>query len=182
VCVPPCYVSLAASLLRETGVPVCTVVGFPHGNSDSSIKAAGAERAVEAGASEIDMVLNVGLLKSGRLEEVEDDIRTTVKAVSARGLVKVILECALLTEEEKVVACILAQQAGADFVKTSTGFAAGGATLEDVALMRRVVSKTMGVKAAGGIRTRAQAEKFVAHGATRIGASASVSIVAQKGK
>ncbi len=180
VCVPPCFVSLAAALLRRTDVRVCAVVGFPHGSSHSEVKAAEAVRAVRDGATEVDMVLSVGLLKSGRFDDVEDDIRGTTQAAKAAGphvLVKVIVECALLTDEEKVIACVLAQNAGADYVKTSTGFAEGGATLADVALMRRVVGKDMGIKAAGGVRTKEQAMGLVARGATRIGASASVAIV-----
>ncbi len=181
VCIPPCYVPLAVAQLRDSDVRVCTVAGFPHGNSHTDVKAAEAERAVHDGVSEIDMVLNVGLLKGGQYEAVEQDIRATTTAAKAAGsnvVVKVILECALLTNEEKVIACILAQNAGADFVKTSTGFAKGGATLADVALMHRVVGKKMGIKAAGGIRTREQAMGLIEHGATRIGASASVAIVA----
>ena len=180
VCVPPCYVGLAAELLRGTDVRVCTVVGFPHGSSHSEVKAAEAARAVRDGATEVDMVLNLGLLKSSRYDDVEDDIRATVQASKAAGshvVVKVILECALLTDEEKVIACVLSQNAKANFVKTSTGFAAGGATLADIALMRRVVGREMGIKASGGVRTKEQAKSLVARGATRIGASASVAIV-----
>ena len=181
VCVPPCYVRLAVAQLRGTDVRVCTVVGFPHGNTYAEVKAAEAARAVQDGALEVDMVLNVGLLKSGQYDAVESDIRVTVRAAKAAAdgvVVKVILECALLSDEEKVIACVLAQNAKADYVKTSTGFASGGATLADVALMRRVVGKGMGIKAAGGVKTRDEAARFVSRGATRIGASASVGIVA----
>lgn len=186
VCVNPCYVPLAAELLAGTPVAVCTVIGFPLGANDTATKAGEAERAVRAGATEVDMVLNIGLHKSGRYELVEKDIRAVVEAARSsrrggagaqRALVKVILETALLTDEEKVIACVLAQNAGADFVKTSTGFSKAGATTVDVAMMRRVVGERMGVKASGGVRSLEDAEKMVAHGATRIGASASVAIV-----
>jgi deoxyribose-phosphate aldolase len=173
-------------LLAGTPVAVCTVIGFPLGANDTATKAGEAERAVRAGATEVDMVLNIGLHKSGRYELVEKDIRAVVEAARSsrrggagaqRALVKVILETALLTDEEKVIACVLAQNAGADFVKTSTGFSKAGATTVDVAMMRRVVGERMGVKASGGVRSLEDAEKMVAHGATRIGASASVAIV-----
>ncbi|WP_054685897.1 deoxyribose-phosphate aldolase, partial [Rhodothermus marinus] len=158
VCVNPCYVPLAAELLRGSEVAVCTVVGFPLGANRTAIKAAEAEQAIRDGAAELDMVLNIGFLKSGRLQEVLEDIRAVVDVARAarppagrdRILVKVILETALLTDAEKETACRLALEAGADFVKTSTGFAGGGATVEDVALMRRVVGDRMGVKASGG--------------------------------
>ena len=185
VCVNPCYVPLAAELLRGSEVAVCTVVGFPLGANRTAIKAAEAEQAIRDGAAELDMVQNIGLLKSGRLREVLEDIRAVVEVARAarppagrdRILVKVILETALLTDAEKETACRLALEAGADFVKTSTGFAGGGATVEDVALMRRVVGDRMGVKASGGIRTRAQAEALVAAGASRLGTSAGVALV-----
>jgi len=186
VCVNPCYVRLAARLLSGSGVAVCTVLGFPLGASASSVKAAEATEAVNDGATEVDMVMNLGMLKSGRHEFVENDIRGVVEAARAassslpgaqRVLVKVILETALLTDEEKVVASVLAKNAGADFVKTSTGFSKGGATAADVALMRRAVGPRMGVKASGGVRSREDAENMMAHGATRIGASASVAIM-----
>jgi len=185
VCVNPCYVPLAAELLQGSEVAVCTVVGFPLGANRTTIKAAEAEQAIRDGAAELDMVLNIGLLKSGRLREVLEDIRAVVEVARQappppgrdRILVKVILETALLTDAEKETACRLALEAGADFVKTSTGFAGGGATVEDVALMRRVVGDRMGVKASGGIRTRAQAEALVAAGASRLGTSAGVALV-----
>ncbi|ACY47949.1 deoxyribose-phosphate aldolase [Rhodothermus marinus] len=185
VCVNPCFVPLAAELLQGSEVAVCTVVGFPLGANRTAIKAAEAEQAIRDGAAELDMVQNIGLLKSGRLREVLEDIRAVVGVARAarppagrdRILVKVILETALLTDAEKETACRLALEAGADFVKTSTGFAGGGATVEDVALMRRVVGDRMGVKASGGIRTRAQAEALVAAGASRLGTSAGVALV-----
>jgi len=176
VCVSPVWVPLAAEALRGASTAVCTVIGFPHGAQRSPVKAFETEVAVRDGASEIDMVIGIGRLKSRRYEEVEDDIQAVVGAAGGQT-VKVILETALLTDEEKVVACVLAQNAGADFVKTSTGFASGGATAADVALMRRVVGDRMGVKASGGIRTLEDAQQMVEHGATRIGASASVAIL-----
>lgn len=178
VCVNPCYVELAAERLTGSAVAICTVIGFPLGASRSETKVREAELAAADGAGEVDMVLNVGMLKSGRYDIVESDIRAVVRAVRSNGVkTKVILETALLTDEEKVIACVLAQNAGADFVKTSSGFAAGGATALDVALMRRTVGQTMGVKASGGIRSAEDALKMIAHGANRIGASASVAIV-----
>jgi deoxyribose-phosphate aldolase len=184
VCVNPCYVPLAAGLLAGSDVAVCTVVGFPLGATTAAVKAYEAEQAVTDGATEIDMVINVGMLKSGRYEFVEEDIRAVVDVCrkaeqpgAASVISKVILETALLTEQEKVIASVLAQNARADFVKTSTGFSTGGATIGDVSLMRRVVGSGMGVKASGGVRTRADAEAMIAHGATRIGASASVAIM-----
>jgi deoxyribose-phosphate aldolase len=186
VCVNPCYVPLAAERLAGSPVAVCTVIGFPLGATQTAVKATEAELAVRDGATEVDMVLNVGMLKSARHEYVEKDVRAVVEAARSsrrggtgtkRALVKVILETALLTDEEKVIACVLAQNAGADFVKTSTGFSRGGATAADVAMMRRVVGEKMGVKASGGVRTLEEARTMVAHGATRIGASASVAII-----
>jgi deoxyribose-phosphate aldolase len=184
VCVNTCYVPLASELLSGSEVAVCTVVGFPLGASASDVKAFEAAFAIREGATEIDMVMNVGKLKSGRHGAVEADIRAVVEACekSAGGggqsiVSKVIIETALLTDEEKVIASILAQNAGADYVKTSTGFSSGGATAADVALMRRAVGPDMGVKASGGVRTRKDAEALIAHGATRIGASASVAII-----
>ena len=186
VCVNPCYVPLVAEALAGSPIAVCTVIGFPLGASQTAVKAAEAELAVRDGATEVDMVLNVGKLKSGQYEYVEKDVRAVVAAARSsrrggtgtkRALVKVIIETALLTDEEKVIACVLAQNAGADFVKTSTGFSHGGATAADVAMMRRVVGEQMGVKASGGVRTLEDAETMVAHGATRIGASASVAII-----
>lgn len=178
VCVNPSYVKLCAELLAGTPVKVCTVIGFPLGATSTDVKAYETQSAIQHGATEIDMVINIGALKTRDLQTVAGDIREVVKTAHDRGaLVKVIIETALLTEEEKVLACLLAKEAGADYVKTSTGFASGGATVEDVALMRRVVGPAMGVKAAGGIRTREDAENMVKAGATRLGASAGVKIV-----
>ncbi len=178
VCVNPTWVALAASRLQGSGVGVCSVVGFPLGATTPDVKQYEARRAIFDGATEIDMVLNVGALKSGNVRLVSDDIRAVVAACSERQVVsKVILETALLTDEEKATACTLAKAAGADFVKTSTGFGPGGATAADVALMRRVVGAEMGVKASGGVRDLQQLQAMVAAGATRIGASAGVRIV-----
>ncbi len=177
VCVNPCYVPLCAQMLRMTSVKVCTVVGFPLGANRSEVKAFETERAISDGAQEVDMVINVGALKSKDHELVESDIRAVVEKCRSIVVSKVIIEAALLTDEEKVTACTLAKAAGADFVKTSTGFGPGGATAHDVALMRGVVGEDMGVKAAGGIRDVETAEEMVAAGASRIGASASVKIV-----
>jgi deoxyribose-phosphate aldolase len=178
VCVNPTWVTRAATRLRGTGVGVCSVVGFPLGATTPDVKQYETRRAIFDGATEIDMVLNVGALKSGDVRLVADDIRAVVAACAERGVTsKVILETALLTDEEKVTACTLAKAAGADFVKTSTGFGPGGATAADVALMRRVVGADMGVKAAGGVRDLQQVRAMVAAGATRIGASAGVRIV-----
>ncbi len=178
VCVNPIYVPLAADLLAGTEIEVATVVGFPLGATPTNVKVAETVQALRDGATEIDMVLPIGLLKAGRYDAVARDIHAVVQvAHAAQALVKVIIEAALLTTEEKVAACLLSKQAGADFVKTSTGFGPGGATVEDVALMRRVVGPTMGVKAAGGIRTYAQAKAMIEAGANRIGASAGVRLV-----
>lgn len=178
VCVNPTWVARAAGRLRGTGVGVCSVVGFPLGATTPDVKQYEARRAIFDGATEIDMVLNVGALKSGDVRTVTDDIRAVVGACAERDVTsKVILETALLTDEEKVTACTLAKAAGADFVKTSTGFGPGGATAADVALMRRVVGAEMGVKASGGVRDLQQVKAMVAAGATRIGASAGVRIV-----
>ena len=176
VCVNPCWVAHAKSGLENTDVKVCTVVGFPLGATTSTVKAFETKEAIQNGADEIDMVINVGALKSGNADLVESDIRAVVKA-SGDKLVKVIIEACLLTDEEKVLACQLAQKAGADFVKTSTGFSTGGATLPDVKLMRQTVGPDMGVKAAGGARSYADAVAFVEAGATRIGTSAGVAIL-----
>ncbi|PEN14043.1 deoxyribose-phosphate aldolase [Longibacter salinarum] len=183
VCVAPTYVPLVNELLEDSGVAVCTVIGFPHGANRPSTKAHEAMQAIRDGAVELDMVLNIGALRSGAVADVEQDIAEVVNvARRARDggrdvIVKVILETALLSDAEKAVACIAAKQAGADFVKTSTGFADGGATLRDVALMRQVVGPDMGVKASGGVRSADDVEAMMAHGATRIGASGSVAIV-----
>jgi deoxyribose-phosphate aldolase len=183
VCVNPTYVKLCADLLKGSGIPVCAVVGFPLGATPTDVKVFEAQQAIREGASELDMVINVGAVKSRDYELVQRDIASIARVCHAgNALLKVIIEAALLTDEEKVAACQLAKVAGADFVKTSTGFGPGGATPEDVALMRRVVGPSMGVKAAGGIRTYADAQKMIAAGATRIGASASVKIMQEAGK
>ncbi|WP_374711641.1 deoxyribose-phosphate aldolase [Symbiobacterium terraclitae] len=178
VCVNPHWVPLCRDLLSGTDVLVCTVIGFPLGMNRSEIKAVEAEDAVARGAREVDMVINIGALKSGQHGVVLSDIRAVVEAVSGEARVKVIIETGLLTDEEKVTACRLAQEAGADFVKTSTGFGHGGATVADVALMRRTVGPAMGVKASGGVRDLATALAMVEAGANRIGASAGVAILA----
>jgi len=178
VVVNPTWVATAAAALRGAPVKVCTVVGFPLGATLSTVKAAETEEAVKLGAEEIDMVINVGALKSGEDEFVEQDIRGVVSAARRGGaVIKVILECALLTDEEKVRACWCARAAGADFVKTSTGFGPGGASAHDVELMRLTVGPGMGVKAAGGIRSYEDVKAMLSAGATRIGASASVRIL-----
>lgn len=177
VCVNPAYVPLAAELLKNSAVNVCTVIGFPLGMNATAIKAAEALKAVQDGADELDMVIQVGQLKSGNLTYVEDDIRAVVEAGGGK-LVKVIIETALLTDEEKVTACQLAQRAGADFVKTCTGFSGGAASVHDIALMRRTVGPDMGVKASGGVRDYASAVALIEAGATRIGTSSGVAIAA----
>lgn len=180
VVVNPWYVPLAAELVRGSAVKVCTVVGFPLGATLPQVKIHETEEVLKLGAQEVDMVINVGALKSGQDEVVEADIRGVVEACRRGGAVsKVILETALLTADEKVRACFVVKNAGADFVKTSTGFGPGGATAEDVALMRAVVGREMGVKAAGGVRTLEDLKRMVSAGATRIGASASVKIMEQ---
>jgi deoxyribose-phosphate aldolase len=177
VCVNPCYIPLVARALRAASqVRACCVVGFPLGAGRSRIKAAEAQQAVADGAREIDMVLALGALKDGRHDLVEADIRAVVDA-AGEALVKVIVETCLLTDEEKRAACRLAKQAGAGFVKTSTGFGGAGATAADVRLMRAAVGEAMGVKASGGIRTLAQALEMLAAGATRLGTSSGVAIV-----
>jgi len=177
VCVNPTWVKVSACVLRGSGVPVCTVVGFPLGATLADVKAYETRRAMFDGAREIDMVINVGALKSGDDCAVEYDIRSVVEAAHGEGvLVKTIIEAALLTDDEKVRACLAAKRAGADFVKTSTGFAKSGATVADVALMRRTVGAEMGVKAAGGVKGIEDARAMVEAGATRIGASVGVKI------
>ena len=178
VCVNPAWVSMAARLLRGSGVGVCSVVGFPLGATTPDVKHYETRRAIFDGAAEIDMVINIGALKSGDLRTVERDIAAVVQPCREANVIsKVILEVVLLTDDEKIAACTLAKAAGADFVKTSTGFASGGATAADVALMRRVVGADMGVKAAGGVRDYEGLKAMVAAGATRVGASAGVKIV-----
>lgn len=181
VCVNTTMVRLASHLLKDSGVNVCAVVGFPLGAGTTASKVFESQEAVRYGANEVDMVINVGALKSKDYQLVEYDIRRVVQGVEGT-LVKVILETCLLTEEEKVIACALSKAAGAHFVKTSTGFSTGGATVEDIALMRRIVGSELGVKASGGIRDRAGAIAMIKAGATRLGVSASVAIVSgQKG-
>ena len=178
VCVNASYVALCHKLLSGTDIEIAAVVGFPLGATLPEVKAYEAQRAIAVGATEIDMVIHVGALKSKQYDRVLQDIAAVVQACHAKDAVlKVIIEAAMLTDEEKVAACYLAQEAGADYVKTSTGFGPGGATLEDVALMRRTVGSEMGLKAAGGIRTYETALAMVAAGATRIGASSGVQIV-----
>jgi deoxyribose-phosphate aldolase len=183
VCVNPTWVKLCAKLLEGSPVKVCTVIGFPLGATSPEVKVFETQDALNHGATEIDMVINIGALKAGDLTLVADDIRGVVQASHAAGaIVKVIIEAILLTDEEKTTACLLSKEAGADFVKTSTGFASGGATVNDVALMRRVVGPEMGIKAAGGVRSYEDAENMIKAGATRIGASAGVKIIQGPGE
>ena len=176
VCVNTCWTRKCVEALKDTDVNVCVVVGFPLGAMDTRSKAFEAKTAVEDGADEVDMVINVGWLKSGRYSDVEDDIREVKKACGDKHL-KVIIECCLLTDEEKVMACKLSEKAGADFVKTSTGFSKSGATVEDVALMRKTVGDRLGVKAAGGIRDGKTAVAMIKAGASRLGCSAGIKII-----
>ena len=177
VCVSPIWVSYVSEALRDTGIKTCTVIGFPQGATPSAVKAFETKQAVADGADEVDMVIAVGKFKDGDDAYVKADIEAVVRAARGKALTKVIIETCLLTDEEKRRACLLAKEAGADFVKTSTGFAAGGATAADVKLMRESVGEAMGVKAAGGVRTRADAEAMLAAGATRLGTSSGVKIV-----
>jgi deoxyribose-phosphate aldolase len=178
VCINPSHVPLCADLLRGTTVKVCTVIGFPLGATSPDVKVFESQNALKNGATELDMVINIGALKARDLEMVAGDIRGVVKTGhAANALVKVIIETSLITDEEKVIACLLAKEVGADYVKTSTGFSGGGATVEDITLMRQTVGPGMGVKASGGVRTLEDAEKMVKAGATRIGASAGVKII-----
>ncbi|MFZ1758350.1 MAG: deoxyribose-phosphate aldolase [Streptococcus suis] len=176
VCINPTWVSLAAESLKDTDVKVCTVIGFPLGANTSAVKAFETEDAIANGADEIDMVINIGALKAGNDALVLDDIKAVVDA-SGDKLVKVIIEACLLTDDEKVRACQLSKEAGADYVKTSTGFSTGGATVADVALMRKTVGPDMGVKASGGARSYEDAIAFIEAGASRIGASSGVAIM-----
>jgi deoxyribose-phosphate aldolase len=183
VCINPSYVALAGRLLKGSQVAVCTVCGFPLGSSVPEVKAYEAAASINAGAREVDMVINVGALKAGDYAAVKNDITAVVQACRAsKATSKVIIETCYLTNEEKIAVCLLAQAAGADFVKTSTGFGPAGATVDDVALMRRTVGPAMGLKAAGGIRDLATAQAMVRAGATRIGASASVKIMEEAAK
>lgn len=182
VCVNSCYTKFVSDELKDSGVLVCTVVGFPLGTMDSKAKAFETARAIELGANEIDMVINVGALKDKNYNLVLKDIKEVVETAKDKAIVKVIIEACLLTEEEKIKACELSVEAGADFVKTSTGFSTGGATVEDIKLMRKVVGPQLGVKASGGVRTTEDALKFIEAGANRIGASASIAIVTKDNK
>lgn len=177
VCVNPTWVETATKLLKDSGVDICTVIGFPLGANTPETKAFETKDAIDKGATEVDMVINVAALKAGNDQLVEQDIRAVVDASKGKALTKVIIETCLLTNDEKERACQLAVLAGADFVKTSTGFSTGGATVADIALMRKVVGPTIGVKASGGVRSKTDAEAMIAAGATRIGASSGISIV-----
>lgn len=176
VCVNSSFVYYCAQLLKDSDVRVCTVIGFPLGAMSTAGKVAEAEQAMADGAEELDMVIHVGMVKSGDWEYVKQDISSVTEAAKGRAIVKVILETCLLTEEEKIEACRACRECGADFVKTSTGFSKGGATAEDVALMRRTVGPEMGVKASGGIRSLDDAKAMVEAGATRLGTSSGVAI------
>lgn len=177
VCVNPAWVATAYDVLKDTPhVKVCTVIGFPLGASASAVKAFETRTAIEHGATEVDMVINIGALKDGNDELVRSDIAAVVEAAKGKALTKVIIETCLLTDEEKVRACRLAVEAGADYVKTSTGFSTGGATAEDIALMRQTVGPDIGVKASGGVRSSEDAQKMIQAGATRIGTSGGVAI------
>lgn len=180
VCVNSAHIAEVAAALAGTDVAPCCVVGFPLGAMETEAKAFEAARAAALGAKEIDMVMDIGAAKEGDFARVEADIAAVVSAIQGQAKLKVILECCLLTDEEKTAACLAAKRAGADFVKTSTGFSTGGATEHDVALMRAAVGDDMGVKASGGIRTREDALRMIAAGASRIGASAGIAIVTAK--
>lgn len=177
VCINPGWVDYAAHLLKGTDVGITTVIGFPLGANTSEIKAAEAKQAVEKGVSDVDMVINIGALKNEDYPTVLNDIKAVVDAVDGKAIVKVIIETSLLNKTEKIRVCELAKQAGADFVKTSTGFSTGGATLDDVKLMRATVGPKMGVKASGGVRSYEDAVAMIEAGATRIGASSGIAIV-----
>lgn len=177
VCINPCWVAFASEQLADTDVAVCTVIGFPLGANTPEVKAYEAADAIKNGANEVDMVINIGALKSQQYDHVRQDIQGIVDAAKGKALVKVIIETALLTNEEKVKACELAKEAGADFVKTSTGFSTGGAKVADIRLMRETVGPDMGVKASGGVHNAEEALAMIEAGATRIGASTGVAIV-----
>jgi deoxyribose-phosphate aldolase len=177
VCVNPTWVSTARELLNGSSVKVCTVIGFPLGASTLETKAFETKNAIDNGADEVDMVINIGALKDKDDELVEKDIRAVVEAAKGRALTKVIIETSLLTREEKIRACELSVKAGADYVKTSTGFSTGGATVDDIKLMRQTVGPNIGVKASGGVRNTEDTQKMIEAGATRIGASAGVAIL-----
>lgn len=177
VCVNPCWVALAHQELKNTDIKVCTVIGFPLGANTTEVKVFETKDAIEKGAQEIDMVINIAMLKDKEYDYVENEIHQIVEAAKDKAIVKVIIETCLLTDEEKIKACELSQKAGADFVKTSTGFSTGGATVHDIALMRKIVGAEMGVKASGGVHTHEEALAMVEAGATRIGASAGVKLL-----
>ena len=177
VCVNPCWIGYVAEKLKGTDIKPCCVIGFPLGATLPEVKAYETAAAIRDGAKEVDMVINVGALRGAEFETVYEDIKAVVDAAKDKALVKVIIETCLLTDEQKVIACKLAKQAGADFVKTSTGFSTGGAKVEDIRLMRETVGPEMGVKASGGVRTKEDAEAMIAAGATRIGASSSKKII-----
>ncbi|MEH7437477.1 deoxyribose-phosphate aldolase [Neobacillus drentensis] len=177
VCVNPVWVRTSKEIVKNSGVKVCTVIGFPLGASTSETKAFETKNAIENGADEVDMVINIGALKGQNDTLVESDIRAVVEAAKGKALTKVIIETSLLTKEEKIRACELSVKAGADYVKTSTGFSTGGAMFDDIALMRKTVGPTIGVKASGGVRSTEDAQKMIEAGATRIGASSSVDII-----
>lgn len=176
VCVNPCNVKLAAEMLKGSKVKVCTVIGFPLGATTTAVKAFETEDAIKNGAQEVDMVINIGRLKDKDYEYVKNDIKAVVDTAKDKALTKVIIETCLLTDDEKIISCKLAKEAGADFVKTSTGFSTGGATASDIKLMRETVGKSMGVKASGGVRTYEDSIAMIEAGASRIGASASIKI------
>lgn len=177
VCINPCWIELASKELQGSGVDVCTVIGFPLGANTTEVKVFETKDAIAKGATEVDMVINVAKLKDQEYDFIENEIHQIVEAAKGKALVKVIIETCLLTDEEKVKACELSQKAGADFVKTSTGFSTGGATVHDIALMRKTVGPDMGVKASGGVHTHEEAMAMVNAGATRIGASAGVKLL-----
>ena len=177
VCVSPIWVKHAAEQLKDTNVKVCTVIGFPQGATPTEVKVFETKNAIENGATEVDMVIPVGVLKDKDYIAVENDIRAVVEAAKSKALTKVIIETCLLTDEEKIMACKLSKSAGADFVKTSTGFSTAGATVKDIRLMRETVGEQMGVKASGGVRSREDADAMIKAGATRIGTSNGVKIV-----
>lgn len=176
VCINPSMVKKAATILEGSEVKVCTVIGFPLGATTSEVKAFETKQTIEDGATEVDMVINIGKLKENNLEYVKNDILAVVNAAKGKAITKVIIESCLLTNEEKVTVCTIAKEVGADFVKTSTGFSTGGATKEDIKLMRETVGPEMGVKASGGVRSNEDAITMIENGATRIGASASIAI------
>ncbi|TFE01105.1 deoxyribose-phosphate aldolase [Jeotgalibacillus salarius] len=177
VCVNPYWVKLSSELLNTTDVKVCTVIGFPLGASAAETKAFETKQAIADGATEVDMVINIGALKSGDFDTVKQDIQAVTAAAKGKALTKVIIETSLITDDEKVKACELAVEAGSDFVKTSTGFSGGGATPEDIALMRKTVGPDLGVKASGGVRSAEDAQAMIDAGATRLGASAGIKII-----